>query len=94
MLKLVAIDLSEADLDLFTNYEDKILALLPKHGAQLEMRVRAIDGQSETHLLYFPDVQAFESFRSDPVRLAASSDWERSGARSVVTNVERISSDR
>jgi hypothetical protein len=94
MLQLVAIDLSNADLDLFTIYEDKVLALLPKHGGQLEMRVRAIDGRSETHLIYFPDVQAFESFRSDPVRLAASSEWDRAGARSVVTEVQAIGSNR
>jgi len=94
MLKLIVIDLSKSDQNLFTNYEDKVLALIPKHGGQLAMRVRSIDGYSGTHLIYCPDVQAFESFRSDPVRLAASSEWERSGARSVVTDVERIGSNR
>jgi hypothetical protein len=90
MLRLVTIDLSEADIGLFVRYESKVLPLLRKHGGRLELRVRATDGRSETHLLYFPDLQAFERFRSDPVRLAAAGEWERSGARSVVLDVERI----
>jgi uncharacterized protein (DUF1330 family) len=94
MLQLVTIDLSNADFDLFANYETKVLALLQKHGGRLEMRVRAIDGRSETHLIYFPDNDAFERYRSDPIRLAALSEWDRSGARSVVTEVERVAGGR
>jgi hypothetical protein len=90
MLLLVTIDLSNAAFDLFTNYETKVLALLHKYGGRLEMRVRPIDARGETHLLYFPDNDAFERYRSDPVRLAVLSEWDRSGARSVVTEVERV----
>ena len=90
MLRLVTIDLSRADLDVFERYETSVLALLPKHGGRLELRVRALDGQAETHLLYFPDEQAFDAYRSDPARLALADDWNRCGARSTVQLVERI----
>jgi hypothetical protein len=90
LLRLVTIDLTAADLDAFEHYEAKVLDLVPNHGGRLEMRVRALDGRTETHLLYFPDEAAFEGFRADPGRLALSGDWERCGARSVVQLVERI----
>jgi hypothetical protein len=90
MLRLVTIDLAEADIGLFEAYEAAVLALLPKHGGRLEMRLRALDGRNETHLLHFPDGQAFERYRADPARLVLSGDWERSRARSVGFEVERI----
>ena len=90
MLRLVTIDLSQADLDVFERYEASVLALLPNHRGRLELRVRALDGQTETHLLYFPDEQAFDAFRSDPARLALAEEWKRCGARSTVQLVERI----
>ena len=90
MLRLVAIDLSNADIPAFEAYEERVLALVPRHGGRLEMRVRSLDGQAETHLLYFPDEQAFERFRSDPHRLALAPEWERCGASSEVRLVERI----
>ena len=90
MLRLVTIDLSQADLDVFERYEASVLALLPKHRGRLELRVRALDGRSETHLLYFPDEQAFDAFRSDPARLVLADEWKRCGALSTVQRVERI----
>jgi hypothetical protein len=82
LLRLVTIDLSQADLDVFERYEASVLALLPKHRGRLELRVRALDGQTETHLLYFPDEQAFDAFRSDPARLMLADEWKRCGALS------------
>jgi hypothetical protein len=90
LLRLVTIDLSQADLDVFERYEASVLALLPKHRGRLELRVRALDGQTETHLLYFQDEQAFDAFLSDPARLVLADEWKRSGARSTVQLVERI----
>jgi hypothetical protein len=90
LLRLVTIDLTAADLDAFERYEARVLDLVPKHGGRLEMRVRALDGRTETHLLYFPDNAAFEGYRADPGRLALSGDWERCGARSTVQLVERV----
>lgn len=90
MLLLVTIDLSHADLAAFERYEAEALDLLPRYGGRLDMRVRAVDGQSETHLLFFPDEPAFEAFRTAPERLALAPEWEACGAHSVVHPVERI----
>jgi hypothetical protein len=94
LLWLVTIDLAQADLDAFERYEAKVLALLPKHRGCLELRVRTLEGATETHLLRFPDEQAFESFRSDPARLALADAWARCGARSEVQPVEAIPASR
>jgi hypothetical protein len=49
-----------------------------------------MDGRTETHLLYFPDEQAFDRYRSDPRRIALAPEWENSGAKSEARLVERI----
>ena len=90
MLKLVTIDLVNADLEAFENYEAEVLAVVPEHGGRLEFRVRAVDASSETHLLYFPDEAAYERFRADPRRMAAQDLWRRSGARSSAVEVEQL----
>ena len=71
MRRLVTIDLSNADVSIYEAYEATVLSLLGKHGGRLEMRVRSLDGCSETHLLFFPSAQAFDSYRADPIRVAA-----------------------
>ena len=90
MLRLVAIDLTNADMPSFEVYEEKVLSLVPQHGGRVEMRVRSLDGRAETHLLYFPDEQAFERYRSDPRRIALAPEWQKSGAKSDAVWVERI----
>lgn len=75
------IDLTDADLVLFEQYEDAVLALLPAHGAVLELRERAPDGLGETHLIRFPDQAAFDAFIADPRRLAFAQFWSASGAK-------------
>jgi hypothetical protein len=90
MRRLVTVDLATADLALFESFEAKVLQLLPMYGGRLEVRVRAIDNSSETHLLYFPDAQSYESYRSDPARVAALGEWERSGAKSTSIEVLEI----
>lgn len=92
MRRLVTIDLSDADVPVFDAYEATVLSLLDKHGGRLEMRVRSLDGCSETHLLFFPSAQAFENYRADPIRVAAQDDWQRCGAKSVVTEVDVLTS--
>jgi len=90
MRRLVTIDLANADLALFESFEDKVLQLLSKYGGRLEFRVRAFDNSSETHLLYFPDVQSYDAYRSDPARAAALGEWERPGAKSISIEVSEI----
>ena len=90
MLRLVTIDLTQADLPAFERYEAEVLALAPKYGGRLEFRVRALDGSREIHLLYFPSDEAFERFRSDPARIEAQKHWSDIGAISSVTIVEEV----
>ncbi len=88
MRRLVTIDLHGADVALFEAYEAVVLPLLATHGGRLELRLRAIDGTSETHLLSFPDAPAYDRYRADPARLAAQSLWESS--RAISTAIEVI----
>lgn len=90
MLILVNVDISGADLALFDDYEARALALLGNHGARLEERLRSTDGQSEMHLLYFPDPEALNAFRADPDRAALQDMWRRCGASSVLTEMVRL----
>lgn len=91
MRKLVVIDLSCADTDLFESYERKVMPLLSKYGGQLELSVRSVDGQAETHVLYFPDVKRFEDFLSDPRRTALKDELKLTGVKSTITDVEQVS---
>ena len=90
MLRLVTIDLRNADLALFEAYEAKVLSRLGLYGGRLEIRVRSLDEALETHLLSFPDAVAYEAYRADPERVAAQNQWETCGARSSSAVVERI----
>jgi hypothetical protein len=83
-------DHRSADIPEFEAYEATVLPLLAKYGARLEMRLRSVDGLSETHVLFFPDMQAFENFREDPMRVAAQPSWKACGAKSVTVEVERL----
>ena len=53
-------------------------------------RVRALDGGCETHVLYFPDADAFANFQADPVRRLAREDWDRCGAAALAVEVEAV----
>jgi len=90
MRLLVTIDLSEADLAAFEAYEAAVLPLIAVHGGRLEMRVRASDAWSETHLLHFPDEAAFEAYLVDPARQAAQPTWQACGARAEGKRVESL----
>jgi uncharacterized protein (DUF1330 family) len=89
--KLVVIDLSSADIEVFESYERQVLSLLSKYGGRLESCVRSIDGTTETHLLYFPDNKCFEGFVSDPKREALKGEFLRSGVSSTITDVVKVS---
>jgi len=91
MRKLVVLDLSSANIDLFESYERKVIPLLSKYKGNLELSVRSVDGTTETHVLYFPDNLRFEGFLSDPSRVALEIDWARSGAVSAISDVEQVS---
>jgi len=90
MRLLVTIDLTEADVKIFEAYEATVLPLLKKYGARLEMRVRALDGSCEIHLLCFPDADAHQNYLADPVRAAARHQWEQSGAKAAGMEVKDV----
>jgi|GEM_PF-929921 len=90
MRKLVVLDLSNADIQLFENYERQVLPLLGKYGGKLELSVRCIDAMTETHLLHFPDITHFEQFLSDPNRAALKDEWTLTGVKSTITDVVQV----
>jgi len=90
MRLLVTIELKSADLAAFNAYEATVLPLLAKYGARLEMRLRALDDSSETHVLFFPNAEAFQSYLADPARAAARPQWELSGAKSTAVEVKDV----
>ena len=88
--KLIVVDLAVADMDLYERYERKVIPLLDKYGGRMESGVRSVDGLTETHILYFPDVTSFEAFLSDPVRTQSQREWQRTGAMTTVTDVIEV----
>ncbi|WP_033345713.1 hypothetical protein [Catenuloplanes japonicus] len=50
-------------------YEDGVLALLPRHGARLERRLRTPDGTTELQIIRFTAREGLDAFMSDPDRL-------------------------
>jgi uncharacterized protein (DUF1330 family) len=58
---------------LLTQYEDRVLGLLPDYGAQVETRVRALEGPfTEIQILEFPSEQSLQDFQDDPRRTELS----------------------
>jgi uncharacterized protein (DUF1330 family) len=58
---------------LLAQYEDRVLGLLPDHGARVETRVRALDGPfTEIQILEFPSEQSLQEFQSYPRRTELS----------------------
>jgi uncharacterized protein (DUF1330 family) len=80
----------EADLVV---YEDRVLRLLPDHGARVVQRARTAgnaDEPLEVHLLEFPSEDALNSYISDERRTALSDDRDRAVARTQILRVDLI----
>jgi len=90
VLKLIVIDLVNADINKFELYEKRVLPLLKRYGARLELCVRSLDNTTETHILYFPSTDAFDNFLADPVRATLQDEWKLVGAVPTVTDVGEI----
>ena len=56
----------------FRAYEDAVLPLLTVHGGQLQRRLRADDGTTEIHVIWFPTAAHFDAWRADPGRAACA----------------------
>lgn len=51
-------------------YEDTVLGLLGRHGGSVERRMRSMDSATEVHIIRFRSRAGYESFMTDPDRLA------------------------
>ena len=74
-------------------YEDRVLRLIPDHGARVLQRARSsgADGQpAEIQLLEFPSAAALDAYRADPRRTALAADRDRAVARTEIIEVELI----
>ena len=88
-LTLVLVARIPADgLEAYAAYEDAVLPLLARHGAELQRRLRTADGTTEVHLVHFASADGFAAFRADPDRAAVQHLLEASGA---VTELHEVS---
>ena len=78
---LVIAHLSNADLNLYEEYEHQVLGLLPRYGGTLTRRVRSLDETVEVHLLSFENPTDFERFKLDDHRALCASLLQRSRVR-------------
>ena len=79
---------------LLAQYEDRVLGLLPDHGARIDARVRALEGPlTEIQLLEFPSEEALEDFQNDPRRTELSEIRNAVIASTTVVRVQSTTSD-
>jgi uncharacterized protein (DUF1330 family) len=90
MHKLIQIDLTNANISAFEDYEKQVIPLLHQYGARMVSGVRSVDRKAEIHILYFPDTASFERFLQDPVRAKLQNDWLGIGAVTTVTDVQPV----
>jgi hypothetical protein len=88
LLLIAVVDLSPAHPDEGRQYEDAVLALLPRHGGTLESRLHSTDGRAEVHTIRFDSRAGYESFLTDPDRQSLRT---RLGDAAPTTRVIEIS---
>jgi len=90
-LTLVAIvDMADGHADTGRRYEDRVLALLGRHGGVIDWRLRGTDGTSEVHLIRFPSRAGYESFIVDPERMAYRAALGETAPTTRVIEVESV----
>jgi uncharacterized protein (DUF1330 family) len=74
-------------------FEDRVLAFLPDHGARLVSRVRS-DGSVghplEVQLFEFPSQESLNAYLADPRRIALSAERDSAVAKTELMTVDRI----
>jgi hypothetical protein len=55
-------------IEVYREYESRVLPLLERHQGSLERRLRSGDGTIEVHLVSFPSPAHFDAYREDPER--------------------------
>ncbi|ALE05819.1 hypothetical protein AL755_10635 [Arthrobacter sp. ERGS1:01] len=84
---------SEGQDDALTDYEDRVLALVPKYGGEVVSRVRRVgdgDGPLEVQVIYLPDDSALQAYMKDPARLALADLHRQVVARTELLTVETL----
>jgi uncharacterized protein (DUF1330 family) len=84
---------SEGQEDTLTDYENRVLALVPRHGGDVVSRVRRIGdgaGPLEVQIIHLPDDSALRAYMEDPERLALADVHRHAVARTELLNVETI----
>jgi uncharacterized protein (DUF1330 family) len=79
--------------DALTDYESKVLALVPEHGGRVLQRARragADDAPLEVQLLEFASREALASYMTDERRLALADDRDQAVARTQIIEVELL----
>jgi hypothetical protein len=70
VLLVALVEMAPGQADAGRRYEDAVLAMLPRHGATLERRLRDTGSPAEVHVIRFESRAGYESFMIDPDRLA------------------------
>jgi len=77
-----------------TEYEDDVLAVLPRYGGRVISRVRrsgAGDGPLEVQVIHLPDRTALTGYLEDPARLALAEVRTRVVSRTEMFEVDTLS---
>ena len=80
----------QTGVDAFRAYEDAVLPLLSDHGGVLRQRLRAEDGLTEVHVIWFPSTSHLSAYRDDPRRAAHAGMFDASGATTEVLTVREV----
>ncbi|MDG4793565.1 GNAT family N-acetyltransferase [Micromonospora sp. WMMD1082] len=90
-VRLVALVAMPPDgVEVGQRYEDTVLALLPRHGARLERRLRTGDGRSEVHVIRFDTRAGYEAFLADPERTALRTSLGEAAPETRVLEVHEV----
>lgn len=83
----------EGQEDLLTDYENRVLALVPRHGGTVVSRVRRVgagSGPLEVQVIHLPDDAALRAYLEDPERVALADLHRRAVATTELLTVETI----
>ncbi|PRB36393.1 hypothetical protein CQ020_15585 [Arthrobacter sp. MYb23] len=84
---------SDGNEERLSEYEDIVLALVPKHGGKVVSRVRSLsdgDGPLEVQVIHMPDDAALQAYMGDPERLALAGVHREVVARTELLKVRTI----
>lgn len=84
---------AEGQEDALAEYEDTVLALIPRHGGEVVSRVQRVGdgtGPTEVHVIRMPDGTALQSFIDDPDRLALADVFREVVDRAEIMDVRSI----